>query len=147
VQAHRSDRRGERPITRVAFEADRMRLVPRARMPCWPGAPPLHGEAEDTTAVRTSRAAREAPPAQTGRSNRRERYRSIYVLDGGVQIRALGGVNVDDFAGRRWPRNRLATLLETLDVELDGISNQREGFRSCFTRSDTAGQIGYVCTK
>ena len=40
-----------------------------------------------------------------------------------------------------------ASQLQTLDMELDRISNEREGFLSCFTSSDTAGQIWHVRPK
>jgi hypothetical protein len=61
--------------------------------------------------------------------------------------RMLGGVHVNDFASRGWFRDGLATLFETFEVKLDGISNEGQRFLSCFTSSDTAGQIGHVRAK
>lgn len=62
-------------------------------------------------------------------------------------MRALGGVDVNDLASRGRFRDRLASRYETFDVKLDRIPNERQCFLSCFTRSDTAGQIGHVRAK
>ena len=61
--------------------------------------------------------------------------------------RMLSGVDVNDLASRGRLRDRLATLFDTFEVKLDGISNERQCFLSCFTSSDTAGQVGHVRAK
>ena len=63
------------------------------------------------------------------------------------RLHVLRGVDVNDFASRGWFWDWLATLFETLEVKLDGISNERQCFLSCLTSCDTAGQIGHVRAK
>jgi hypothetical protein len=49
--AHRSDRRGETPITRLAREVVEQRLAPRARISMMARSDSSIREAEDTSAV------------------------------------------------------------------------------------------------
>jgi len=50
--AHRSDRRGDEPITSLAYQKSRpVDWLPAREFPSWPGQRTAHSWAEDTTAV------------------------------------------------------------------------------------------------
>ena len=57
---------------------------------------------------------------------------------------ALGGFNVNDFACRRWRRNRLTVFPKALDVELDRLADECENFFSGLCGSHAAREIGNV---
>ena len=59
-------------------------------------------------------------------------------------IALLGGGNVDYRAGGRGRWYKLPLLPEALDVELDGLADQLQGFLSSLANGDATGEVRHV---
>jgi hypothetical protein len=52
---------------------------------------------------------------------------------------SLCGINLNNFAVRMWLWYRLSVLLQSVEVELDGLSDKRQNFIMTLSNRNTTG--------